>query len=113
MEPDVIRIGDMFIGKMQPTRMDIPKLNVERCEKRVLSGLRGTLLRYWPIIPVRLIGQSEKGGFVRSQELFNCHYPNGVPLLPADAHKAQLLPFSWDKDEWFLCHKKIQAHSRV
>ena len=98
MEKVEIRRGDDLIRAERLPAPDILKLDVEGYEKRVLAGLRQTLLASRPVILMELIGKTEKGGYRDVGELHAALYPDHRLFTLAGKKSAELVPFDWNRE---------------
>ena len=109
METVVLCRGDDFFSQQNLPKMDILELDVEGYEKRVLSGLRETLLKDRPVILTELMGNSEKSGFQDVTDLHNCLYPEHELFSLRGKRKAKLTLFDWNGGE-SVCLPQERAH---
>ena len=109
-ETVIVRRGDSLFRQEQLPRVDILKLDVEGYEKRVLTGLRETLLRDRPVILMELVGYDLKGGFRDETDLRNSLYPSHDLFTLRGRSKARLDAFDWN-GEAAVCFPEERTHA--
>jgi FkbM family methyltransferase len=97
-ETVIVRRGDDLFCEEELPRVDILKLDVEGYEKRVLAGLRETLLRDRPIILIELVGDGVKGGFRDEADLRQSLYPTHDLFTLRGTSRARLVAFDWNEE---------------
>jgi len=102
-----VKKGDEIVEKMELTKLDFVKIDVEGYEYEVIAGLRKTLELFKPIVMFEFMGKASHQKFQSLKSLYGL-FPDGyhVCALGSSIRARYFEHNSYDKPKFFLYNKE-------